>query len=235
MTIFAIVLLAAGLSGCGNDAKKDEQSQAEQVSLDMFIDESSIPTTIATVNGEDIDKDIFVAAFENMIIAQRISADDENVKDQLNELQNELIGKIIDERLLTQAADKDGIDISEQEIDEKLLPFTAQFETEKELEAKLKEEGFTMDELRADMERLLKLDKFIEQNTEKSEITDEALQKAYDDLVKSSKDENPPSFDEYKDVLHAQLEYEQQEQQMSKLVADLRKESEITIYLNEIK
>lgn len=230
------VMLVTSLVGCGKGEEDQvEVVEYEEVSLGEFIDESLIPDVIATVNGEEIYKDIFVSSLENMINAQRIQTDDENAEQIINELKDELIERIVDERLLTQAADEKGIEVTEQEIEENLVPITSRFESDEELEKRLQEEGFSMEDLRADIERLIKLDKFIEEYTTDVEITEEQLQQAYDEIVRSSQDDNPPSFEEYKEVLQARLEFEQQEKQVEQLVAELRKSSDIAIHVKTLK
>ena len=116
----AATFITISLASCGkNDEEHQQAVEFEEVSLSEFIDESSIPEVIATVNGEPIKKDIFVSSLENMINARGIKADDENAIKLINEMKEELIDRIIDERLLTQAADEKGIIVTEKEIDRK--------------------------------------------------------------------------------------------------------------------
>ncbi|NEU29198.1 hypothetical protein GN156_00170 [bacterium LRH843] len=225
IALFGIIMLALGLTACGD---KEEAAEAPA------IDTESIPAIVATVNGEEIIKEHYVAMLEQqagMLPLQGIDPGSDEANSYMEMVKEELINQMINERLLIQAANNEGIEISDADIDAEIESVSARFETKEKLEEALKEEGFTLEDLREDIVQFKKRDKYLDKKIKLTEITDEELQMAYDELIVSSESDDQPSFEEAKEQLLAKLTYEQQQVQMLELLEELRAESEITIHI----
>lgn len=247
--VIGVGILALGLAACGNEESQEnpdqeapapteeqEQPEGEEAMQDpaAVIDMDSIPDVVATVNGEEINKDVYVASLEqqtSFLAAQGIDLESEEAAGYIEMIQEQLIQQIVNERVIIQAASDEGIEATDEEIDAELSAITSQFESEEQLQEVLDEQGITMEELRSDIAEFVKRDKYVEQNTEAAEISEEELQAAYDELAAMSEENEIPSFEEYKGELEAQLQNEQQQEQLAQLVESLREESEITIHI----
>jgi peptidyl-prolyl cis-trans isomerase SurA len=247
-----VCALAFGLAACNGDDTSEEEGaapeeaapeQAEDVEQDVSsaIDTESIPDVIATVNGEDINKEIFVGNLEQgamQLSMQGIDIESEEGLAELEIMKEQLLDRIINSTLITQAANEEGVEATEEEIDTGITELIAQIglESEEQLQELLDEQGVTKEELRADVAKTVKSEKYLDQNVTVADISEEDLQAAYDELVEMVEAEGEetteiPSFDEYKDQLEYQMLMEQEQEQVGKLIETLRADSEITIHI----
>ncbi len=250
--MIGVGVLALGLAACSDDTGQEEpnqeepaptedQEQAEQPEgeetgqdLDAVLDIENIPDAVATVNGEDINKDIYVASLEQHTFALQANGMDlgsEEAASYLEMIKEQIIQQLVNERLIIQAANDEGIEATDEEIEVELAAITAQFESEEQLQEVLDEQGLTMEEVRNDISDFIKRDKYVEQNTELDEITEEELQAAYDELTAMNEESELPAFDEYRSELEAELLSQQEQEQLAQLVEHLRGDSEITIHV----
>ncbi|MDV2683903.1 SurA N-terminal domain-containing protein [Alkalihalophilus lindianensis] len=243
----AAIALAITLAACGdNEETEVETEQPTEETTDeaaehpeteepseLSLDTEDIPEVVATVNGEDINKDDYVNALESqaMMYSQfGIDFSDEEGQAMLEELKTVILDGLIDDRLLIQAAED--VEVSEEEVNAELemAMQQAQIGSEEELEQLLEEQGFTVDDIREDFERQIKVQKYIEGQTEAPEISEEELQTAYDQQVEMAEEagaEEIPSFEEQRDTIEAELVQEAQMAQRDQIVAELREESDI--------
>jgi peptidyl-prolyl cis-trans isomerase SurA len=243
----AAIALAITLVACGdNEETEVETEQPTEETTDeaaehpeteapseLSLDTEDIPDVVATVNGEDINKDDYVNALESqaMMYSQfGIDFNDEEGQAMLEELKTVILDGLIDDRLLIQAAED--VEVSEEEVNAELemAMQQAQIGSEEELEQLLEEQGFTVDDIREDFERQIKVQKYIEDQTEAPEISEEELQTAYDQQVEMAEEagaEEIPSFEEQRDTIEAELVQEAQMAQRDQIVAELREDSDI--------
>lgn len=234
-----IGIVAIGLTACGGDGdveNEEEIGEESEVNTDEMVNFDDVPDIIATVNGEDIDKELYVATIKQqveMLPAQGIGLESEEAQNFVTMLKEQLLEQLINEEVLVQAAAKEGIEVSEEEVEAEFDALVAQFESEEQLEAALEEQGVTMEEMRADIATFLKREKYIDAHTTMEAVDEAELQAAYDELIAMHGEdgEDVPTFDEYKDDLELQLQYEQKQEQLAELVQQLRDASEITIHM----
>ncbi|WP_332694650.1 SurA N-terminal domain-containing protein [Halalkalibacter lacteus] len=244
-----VCTLAFGLVACGGDDKAEEEvaapEESENVEQEMGpdIDTESIPDVIATVNGEDINKEIYVGNLEQgamQLQMQGIDIESEEGLAELEVMKEQLLDRIINSTLITQAANEEGVEATEEEIDKGITELIAQIglESEEQLQELLDEQGVSTDELRADVAETVKSEKYLDQNIEVSDISEEDLQAAYDELVEMVEAEGEgketpeiPSFEDYREQLEYQMQMEQEQEQVGKLIETLRADSEITTHI----
>jgi peptidyl-prolyl cis-trans isomerase SurA len=169
---------------------------------------------------------------------QGIDIESEEGLAELEIMKEQLLDRIINSTLITQAANEEGVEATEEEIDTGITELIAQIglESEEQLQELLDEQGVTKEELRADVAKTVKSEKYLDQNVTVADISEEDLQAAYDELVEMVEAEGEetteiPSFDEYKDQLEYQMLMEQEQEQVGKLIETLRADSEITIHI----
>ncbi|GAE24449.1 hypothetical protein JCM9140_378 [Halalkalibacter wakoensis JCM 9140] len=235
---FGIMALAVGLAACGGEEEATEEQPAEegvevdqQQEMESFIDTGDIPDVIATVNGEDIDKEIYVGTLEQeamQLAMQGIDIDSEEGAAYLEQVKDQVLDRIINSTLITHAALEEGIEATEEEIDAGVQDLMAQFglESEEDLQELLQAQGVSMDELRSDVAENVKSNKFIEQRVAEIEITEEEVQAFYDDAIAAipEADAELPTLEEVRGEIEQQL-------QVEALLSSLREESDIVIHV----
>jgi peptidyl-prolyl cis-trans isomerase SurA len=241
-----IFVLAIGLAACGGNETETEQEETtgeaeESVAADQdinaVIDIESIPDVIATVNGEDIEKEVYVGYLQQQasnLVMQGFDLESEEGKSYLEMIEDSLLQQMINETLIVQAANKEAIEVTEEEIDQEITTLISdlQMSSDEDLQALLEEQNVTMEELRTDIVEYIKRDKYIQKNLNVTNPTEEELKAAYDEMLAMVEDDaEVPEFEEYKDELEYNLLREQEQEQTLQLVETLRDGSEITIHI----
>ncbi len=163
--------------------------------------------------------------------------DDEQIKEQA-------IDRAIQEVLLTQYADDEGLEVSQEEIDDKfdelMMMYGAQ--SEEEFLAQLQADGIEdrqeVDEL---LELELKINKLVDLYGEEVEISDEELEQAYSDYEEQMEqmqenqgiEEDIPSFEEMEADLEADLVQQQVTPLLLEKIDELRELADIEIYVDQ--
>jgi peptidyl-prolyl cis-trans isomerase C len=141
------------------------------------------PGKVASVNGTAINQDQFdrslayqkeIAALQGMTITD----------DQMPQLKYEVLQNLISTELLYQESQKSGIKVEETEINEtyEAQKQKAQFKTDAEFEAALKQSNKTMASYRAEIKQGLAIDRFVKSKfTDKTTVSDSEAKKYYDD------------------------------------------------------
>jgi peptidyl-prolyl cis-trans isomerase C len=141
------------------------------------------PGKVASVNGTAINQDQFdrSLAYQQEIAAlQGVTITD----DQMPQLKYEILQNLISTELLYQESQKSGIKIEETEINEtyEAQKQKANFKTDAEFEAALKQSNKTMASYRAEIKQGLAIDRFVKSKfTDKTTISDSEAKKYYDD------------------------------------------------------
>lgn len=158
ITIAIVLLIGLALStslfGCDGETGI---SQGEEV--------------IATVNGEEITKEEFAQAIEQEKIQyqmQGIDLDSEEMASTLKELEQQVLDNyFIIPMLITQQAEKEGITISDEEIEERYQEYVTAFGGEEELLEQMELANISRSKLDDDIVRELSIQNYLEQYMDK--------------------------------------------------------------------
>ncbi|QHE52411.1 SurA N-terminal domain-containing protein [Pontibacillus sp. HMF3514] len=221
-------VLAIGIAGCSSsedNAKENEdknKKQEEQQSEEGNKQEAS-GEVAAVVNGEEISMDKFNQQLERQ--KSMMKQNGMEVKDkQLNQMKSKILSQLINTELLLQKANEAGIEATEKKVNERYKSMTKDY-SEEEIDKILKQNNTTVDKLKKDLAKQIKIDEYVAKNTEDVKVTDEEIQKRYDSMKKNN--DKLPSLEKVKPQLKQQIQKSKESQQISKLIDKLRKESEI--------
>lgn len=192
--------------------------------------EAGSKDTAAIVNGEEIsiaELDRTFNKIKPMYAAQGIDLENEENIDTMNQVKESVLNQLINTTLIIQAADEQGYAPSEAEVNDSLEQIKGQYETEEQFKVALEENNLSVEILKQDIEDELKMKKYITENTEEVSITDAELKTTYDQYKEQN--EQVPPFNEVKDQIRAELTNQKHQQQVGKLVEELRNNSEIEI------
>jgi peptidyl-prolyl cis-trans isomerase SurA len=242
---FGVCALAFGLVACGGEedtTQEEEPTQEEPVAAEdpegvdhpeqemgSMVETEDIPDVVATVNGEDIEKEMYVTTIEQQamqVAMQGIDLESEEGIEYVEELKDQVLDQIINSMLIADAASDEGLEATEEEIDYGMTELMTQYglESEEQLQELLQAQGVQMDEFRDDVANNVKNGKYIEQKITEIEISDEEIQAFYDEeIVDTSEDESElPPLEEVSSDIEYQL-------QMDSLISTLKENSDVTI------
>ncbi|MGM0835625.1 MAG: SurA N-terminal domain-containing protein [Bacillota bacterium] len=236
ITLMSTLLLAA----CGgnddkatdNDAKQNEEQPTEQAQAEE-VDPKKV---VVKVNGEEIKGEEYNTMMQQtsmMMMQFGQGTDPEAIKEQT-------INSLIEQKLLSQEVANKGYKASEQEVEDYLAEIKASYESEEKFEEALKSSPLTIDTLKKQIADELALEKYLEKEVGKTEVTDEQIQEYYDqakaqndaqlkELSEEEKKQQQP-FPELADVkedIKGQLEQQETSKKLQAIVEDLKKKGEI--------
>jgi peptidyl-prolyl cis-trans isomerase C len=141
------------------------------------------PGKVASINGTVISQeqlDRALAYQQEMAALQGVTITD----DQMPQLKYEVLQNLISTELLYQESQKSGMKVEEKDISEtyEAQKQKAQFKTDAEFEAALKQSNKTMASFRAEIKQGLAIDRFVKSKfTDKTTVSDSEAKKYYDD------------------------------------------------------
>lgn len=252
VTVVAVAALTA-CSGSSDDAA-DSSSQtagdaaaatsaapgADGLGDAAQADVADLPDVVATVNGEDIDQEAFVSAYQPQFDQAAAQAQQAGSDVDQTELKQQTLDFLINNLLLRQAADEAGVEISAKEVDADIeeLATSNGAGSVKDFLTALEEQGFTEKEVRSEVENQLKIEKYLTDTSDVEQPSGDDIRALYDEL--SSQQEatgedgaDPaaatiPPFDEVQAELEQQLLSEAQSAAVDGILSDLRDEADIT-------
>ena len=169
--------------------------------VDYAVQYLNHKASVAIVNGERIYRGEFNEQLEEACGANTVS-------------------QMIDEALIYQEADKEGISASDEDIDKEIESLEENYGGREELEEELEVRNITMESLRQQITTTLLVEKMLE---DRIEITEE---------------EKKEFYEEYKDVLFTEDEdptYEEAEEQITETLMDQKLNQEYQVWIVEIQ
>lgn len=222
------------------NAEDAPQMPGEDGEMDMpEPDVDDIPDIVAEVNGDEIDNEEFVANYEGQFQQAAMQQQQQGGGDlDQDELKQQVAQQLVDNRLLTQAAEDSGIEATDDDIEATLEDLATQngMESADEVVDALTEQGTSEDQIRKDAASQFQVDKFIDDQADIDEPSEDELREQYDELVdqmggEEGAEEEIPSFDEMRDQLADQATGEQQNEAVQGILDDLHEDADVTINL----
>lgn len=262
----SVTLSLVGLTACGGSddtAESDAASSSAPAGSDDAASSSApaapdampepdleeIPDPVATVNGQDVTKEEFVTYYESQFASAAGQAQMSGEEVDEEQLQQDTLEVVVDSVLLRQAAEEEGLEPSDDEVDtllEELATGNGLESVDQFLEV-LEQQGMDEETARREAASQLAIQAYVEQEAPVEEPTDEEVRAYYDELVAQQEDagageddaagtaapQQPeiPEFDQVRDQLAQQLQSEEQAEATDELVASLREDAEITSHL----
>lgn len=196
--LFVLLLITSLLAACGGDPEipddaeaKDYRSTAEEGSAEEKpADETTEPAEasvvkavgpVATVNGVDVTAESFNVEVQRVMAAGLPPA-------ALQQLKGQLVDKLIERTLLEQAIEKEGIEVTDDQIEKKFEEVRAEFAKvqaqnpngpEVSLEQLAKQLGISQKELRDSIAQTIAVEALLKKRGV-SEVTDKEVREFYD-------------------------------------------------------
>lgn len=183
----------------------------------------------ATVDGIEISAQQVEDRIERNRAALEAQGNDLEDPETLAQLEAQIITQLVNEQLVLADANILGITVTDEEIEEQLATIRGRFETDEAFATELENNRFTEKSLRANVERELLIQKYVQQvaDSQPIEISDEEIQTLYDQLAEQN--EELPALEELAPQIEDQLRNQQLGQIVDSVVTDLRTEADIVI------
>lgn len=239
----AVSLSVAALAGCGSsgeDSGPAVTSPPAEASQDGAPNTADIPDVVAEVNGETITKDDFVPLYETQYQQMMMQAqqggqpvDEEGLKKQTAE-------NLVSTKLLSQEADKRGIEASDDDVST-ALDETAQASqmSRDDFLAAMADQGMDEKKVHEELRTQLKIEDLIADEFGEFEVTDEEIGAAYQRAKdqqeqmasQSGQEAQVPSLEEMRPQLEEQVKGEKSTEATQKFAGELRDKGDVTINL----
>lgn len=200
-------------------------------------DLAGIPDVVAEVNGEEVSKEEFEAAYTGQFQQVAMQAQMSGQEVDQNELKQQLAEGLVGQKLLVQEVENQNLTASEEEVNEALDELAQQngLESKDEFLAALNEQGMAEDEVMSQIETQVKVDQLVADAAGDTTPTNEELETLYEQVKAQQEqmggEEEVPSFDELKPELEAQVKSQKEGEATQNLVAELRENADVTINL----
>lgn len=243
--LLAVVLTACGGNDDSKEAKndkgkteetaqqKEQQKQMEEMQKKLKAQQVDEKKTVAKVNDEEIlgsDYNRALAYAQGQI--QQMGQDPTSKK-AAEQVKKQTIDSLVGQSLLLQEADKKGYKASEADVNKQLEEVKKPFKTEKEFEAALKKSGIDLKTLKSQIADDIKLSQYVEKELPAGKITDEEIQKTYDQYAEQGKaaGQEVPKLKDVKPQIEQSLQQQKQQEKLAQRVEELKKNAKIDVMI----
>ncbi len=191
--VVIMVMLAGGWLACGCGEKASEKTTPANEPGQARIQTVAPDAIVVTVNG----KEITGASFNQQLSALLQQYSLRIPPDQLTKMQpmlrQQAVATLVNQELMLEDAEREGIVPDEKAVDAEIEKIVEQFPSREELDAQMKRAGVTMDNLRQDITRNLKIQMLVDKLfSPDTKATDEEILAFYND--------NPDQFQQPEQV-----------------------------------
>ncbi|MBS3681471.1 SurA N-terminal domain-containing protein [Ornithinibacillus massiliensis] len=217
---FMMIGLIAILAACGDKEEKAQETVQPQ-DITMEEDEKvADDDVVISINDTEVSGDHYNTIYlQTKIRASQFGQDIED-KENIKEI---TLNEIIAQELIKQEAERLGIEVSEENVQEELD--TLKSENEEQFEAYLETYNLTEDSLKEQIRFSQILSQFIEEEIEIAEVTEDDIKETYDQLKKDM--ENIMEFEQAEPIIEQQLTQQREADALQAKVEELMDDANI--------
>ncbi|MGM0930121.1 MAG: SurA N-terminal domain-containing protein [Actinomycetota bacterium] len=227
--------------GASPAASAESSAGAEGQAQMPEPDLKDIPDVVAEVNGTKITKDKFTAAYEGQFQQMAMQSQMTGQEVDQDALKKQTAEAMVGTQLLIQEADQRGIKAPQKDVDAELekMAKSNDFKTVDELLAAIKKQGMDENEVNAEMQTQVKVNKLIAEEAGDTKPSEKELKAAYDQAKQqqeamgeqSGQKAEMPSMKEMRPNLEEQVKAQKETEATQALVTDLREKADVKIHL----
>lgn len=158
--------------------------------------------------------------------SERLEKNPELAENLRKNTKQQIVDQTVQQLVLQTNAKDAGIEVQESEIDQRLEQATQQFPNEEAYEKALDNAGMSEDDFRKKLETELRTQKFVEQNIETKEVSEEEIREHYEQNRQQFGD---LSLEEVKSQIVSTLQQTHRDRQVQNLIQELKEESDIEV------
>ncbi len=196
------------------------------------VGKENVPLTgeaAAVVNGKIVTKSRVEEMVEILKRVRQAKGRDIQKEEDIKEIKDQAIQEAINEALLLQYAEKQGIQIEEEKVETEYQNIISSFESPEAFQQEMKARNVTGEDVRESIALQLTMRELIDQylKDKNTSVSDEEIKARYD--IVSPQLENLPKFEEVKAQIEQTLQQEKMSQFVNELINRLRSEGTIEI------
>ena len=181
--LFTVGLLVFTSIGCSKETSEKETGEGVQSDMGQ-VENADAGRKVMSINGQAISEtDV---AREQALLMQRMDAklSPEQLESMRETIRGHAVDSIINRTLLLQAAEREGIKVSQDEIEAKVEQIKNKFDSEEAFIGQLKENGMTLNDVLKEVEKGVKLEALIDKQTANvKKATDEDIEEFYNSNI----------------------------------------------------
>ena len=216
----------------GEAGAPDEQQMPEP-------DLGEVPDVVAEVNDSEISGDEYSSAYEAQFqqMAMQSQMSGEEVDEEA--LQEQTLDNLIGYELLTQEAEAEGYEASEDDVDAELEQVAEQNQMESvdELFTMAEEQGTSEDELREDVEQQVLITQVVD-SLDVEEPSDEEVEETYEQFAdqqaaqgEEGEEAETPDLEELRPEIEEQLTTQKENEAVQAHISELREDAEVETHV----
>jgi len=234
-----LVLTACGDGDTDNndnaEGNGDATGQVPEATEEIDPDDYEDDDVLVRINDEEVLFSEFEEEFErNKLAASQqygIDLDSEEGAVMIPQIQQQAIESLISQNVMLQEAENQGIDVSDEDVEENIANLTEQFGGEEGLEEAMEAEGLDDESLRAFLRDNLMIENLFSQNLNLNdiEVTGEEKEAYYAQLEESWEEQGQERvpFEEVEEQITQQLQQQKQQEMQMEYLEELTEDSEI--------
>ena len=173
---------------------REEMDVEKNLETVVDTDEEDIDkdAAVASVNGEEISAEQYLNSFnqqKQQYMMQGVDLGSEEMAGELQQLQQKILNRLIDFKLLDFKAEEEGISATEEEVEQEFQYYAQQFGGEEILVEQFKEQGLSREEvdqeIASEIARHKYLDAYVDEHldVDNLEFSEDELRELYDEFM----------------------------------------------------
>jgi len=229
--VIIVVIIGSGAGGYffrGFISKGEDSNTTGQVAGVL----KELPKVVAYVNSEEIKREDFQKRVElssQSYTSQGVDVTGEQAQTQIRE---NVIQNMVNEKIILQYSSRDGITVSDEDLNQKLADFIEQLGGQDKFVEAIKVQNLTEEYVKEDIKRQSIVQEYLNQKVviDDIEVADEEVETSYNTLLETvEKPEEAPSLEDSFENIKSQLLQQKIQARTNEFVDSLRQESTIQI------
>lgn len=169
----------------------DELREASDIETNLdVIGEGDESAAVATVNNEEITKEEFLEVEEQekqQLMMMGMDPESEEAEQMMGEMRPQILENLIANTVLMQRVEEEGIEVSEEDVEDQYQQYVEQVGGEEMLEQQMEQAGMTKEDFRQEIAENLPVqiyvESYLEENLDEEELefTEEELRERYEE------------------------------------------------------
>lgn len=227
LTLILTVGIAMMLAACGGDDAEENQQEdeelAEQANEELEVTEEEKvkeDEVVANVNDKDIEGSLYNLIYTELKMQMHQFGQDINNLDEIKDL---TLNQLIDQELLKQEAEEQGVEVTDEELQSQFEEFKG--ESEENFQAYLAEFDLKEEAFKEQIFYSLLLEKYKDEKIKTEEVSDEEAKELYE-LSKEQNEEIAP-YEELEEDIKMSLEDHQKQEKLQEKIEELKQSADI--------
>ncbi|MFD1065174.1 SurA N-terminal domain-containing protein [Oceanobacillus locisalsi] len=245
LSLSILMIITMLLAACGNDDSGNEQEEGNQEQEEAgqqqegggegeqqqpqqpepveFSDEEFVEedTPVVVVNGEELQGNDYNTAYS--LVKTMMNQNGQDVSDQ-EALQDETINFLVEQELIMQEANDEGVEVTDDEVQEQMDAMKAN--GEEQFQASLDELNLSEDQFEQQLRYNLATTKYMDEAFD-VDVTDEEVEEMYEQLQTQMGDQDMQDLDEIRDQIEDMVAQNKQQEEYANKVDELTESADV--------